>query len=372
MTVTAPIGPAVAPHPDPAVDHALSRRGIFYPKADLDVPDAVLRSLAQPDAAALRANGEHARALLARTLRLDAAGVRIEALARQGTFHHAFEGAPEARAPAHVVRVNRLPAHFVDWQLQAEAMLAAVLAAQGVPRARVVEVDCTRRRMPTDAQVVERIAGTSLAALDDDDAALAPWLARLATLLRRVHAIDGHGFGFVDVSNGARLAGVHAGWDEYLFTRLAQHLAALQASGAMTAAEAAIAQEEFDRARPALARLEPRLLHGDPGNHNAIGREGGDVLLVDWEDALLGDPLFDVAFWATFHPERRWPAFFDAYFGAGWTPSRRFWLYFLRVALSKTVHRQRFAYADRPGRPPAAARIQRALAGLHATRGQPL
>ena len=63
--------------------------------------------------------------------------------------------------------------------------------------------------------------------------------------------------------------------------------------------------------------------------------------LLDWEDALVGDPLFDVAMVSTFHPPRRLAAFMAGY---GLTaPSRDeqrlIAAYFLRVALSKTVHR---------------------------------
>jgi len=39
----------------------------------------------------------------------------------------------------------------------------------------------------------------------------------------------------------------------------------------------------------------------------------------------------------------------------------RFWTYFLRVALAKTVVRHNLGLRDRPGRPPASRRIQLAL-----------
>jgi hypothetical protein len=39
-------------------------------------------------------------------------------------------------------------------------------------------------------------------------------------------------------------------------------------------------------------------------------------------------------------------------------------LYFLRVALAKTVVRHNLGLRDRPGRPPASLRIQRGLQGV--------
>jgi aminoglycoside phosphotransferase (APT) family kinase protein len=275
-----------------------------------------------------------------------------------------------------VVRLNRLPHELVDWQLYADRLVSNALGHAGIAHARVLEIDCTRRDVPTDFEILEHMAGAPLSTLDADDHALVPWLARLAIALRSVHALPGREFGFLDVAEAAHgqergLRGVHARWDQFVLLRLASHVQTLREAGLVAAGEAGRIAGAFEAARDALAAVEPRLLHGDPGNHNVIVRDGEVPRLVDWEDALLGDPLFDVAFWATFHPERRWPAFFEAYFGPGWRPTRRFWLYFLRVALSKTVHRLRFGYADAPGRPPAAARIQRGLAGLAATEGEP-
>jgi hypothetical protein len=83
----------------------------------------------------------------------------------------------------------------------------------------------------------------------------------------------------------------------------------------------------------------------------------------------VGDPLFDLAGCALFHPERRWPALFGGYFGRPDLPADRhgaFWRYALRLALARTVMRLRFGVADLPGRAPAAARIARALQALEA------
>lgn len=371
MRTAAPSSSLMSMPPDPLAAHVLARRAIFYPKSDLPVPDARLRGLAAPATTVLEEGRIHARTALARSLRVEPAQLAVEPLAQQGTFHLVFRGGTVSEPGRWVVRLNRLPGELVDWQLRADAAVSHALAQAAVAHARVLAVDCTRDAVPTDFEVLEHLPGTSLSVHDADDAAIAPWLAALARLLRHVHAIPGSGAGFLDVSHPAQsLRGVHGRWDQYIDVRRADHVSALQAAGVVDAREASTITGVFDHAREALAAVAPRLLHGDPGNHNVIVREGGEPVLVDWEDALLGDPLFDVAFWATFHPERRWPAFLDAYFAPGWRPTWRFWLYFLRISMSKTVHRLRFGYTDKPGRPPAAARIQRALRGLDEIRGQ--
>ena len=150
--------------------------------------------------------------------------------------------------------------------------------------------------------------------------------------------------------------------------RLDDHIRCCADIGAISSEEAGQVRDTFAFGLNRVSEFTPALLHGDPGSHNVFVSERAEVTcLIDWEDALVGDPLFDVAFWATFHPERRW----DAYF-AGYTSdpretgddSVRFWIYFLRVALMKTVLRHRLGYEDLPGRSPGAGRIQRALRGL--------
>lgn len=370
MTATAVrTPPRDAPQGAALARHAAVRRAMFYPKSDLAVDDALLRALARPaDPADGRAL---ARRALAATLELAEEAVEVVPLAQQGTFHHVFAGGAHGAA-AWVVRLNRLP-QVADLQLHVDAIASAALTAAGLAHARVRCVDCSRTLVATDFEVLERVPGESLSAFDADDARIAPHLTALAQALRAAHAIRGSGYGFIDIAGRAArgdtaLTGLHARWSGYLATRLPEHLRVLASHGVMSATQADAAAARFAAARSALDAAPACLLHGDPGNHNALAGPDGTVTLVDWEDALLGDPLYDLAFWATFHPERRWDAFFAAYFGAPWQPTAAFWLYFLRVAIAKTVHRLRFGYVDRPGRPPAAARIQRGLAALAAAR----
>ena len=118
--------------------------------------------------------------------------------------------------------------------------------------------------------------------------------------------------------------------------------------------------------RELIDQMPSRFLHGDPGNQNIFFRSMNVSALIDWEDAVCGDPLYDVAFWASFHPSRRWKSFFSGY-GTSLTEERdaiRFALYYTRITLAKILHRRRFGYADRPGRPTSRARMQEAIGML--------
>ena len=138
-------------------------------------------------------------------------------------------------------------------------------------------------------------------------------------------------------------------------------LKACAQAGDLTAEAAHAILAAFERHSQCLQLSGGVLLHGDLGSHNVL--TDGDRLLglIDWEDALAGDPVYDVAFWATFHPPARYAAFLAGYREVGSLPDDfpiRFWLYFVRIAVAKAVHRRRFGYTDRPDRPTAAHRIR--------------
>jgi len=329
--------------------HTARMRAMFYPKSDLDAGDAQLRALRG----------------IAATAVLDAAGAvgggPWVPLAAQGTFHALF-----ANGQGEVLKLNKCPALLHNWQLHADAIVQRALSAANLRCVPVLSVDCSRSVLTTDCERLAQAPGQALAAFDQDDALMLPRLALMGRYLRQVHGIGGEGFGFLDISAQAlqgagTLRGIHSHWRSYLVQQLDAHLAIVQRHGDATAAEcqdmAGLLQDDWPE--PA----QPRLLHGDCGSHNFFV-DGQAVVAIDWEDALLGDPLFDLAFWASFHPQRRWPVMFEAYFGAAWEPDRSFWRYYLRIALSKSAHRRRFGYADVAGRPRASLRMQQALAAL--------
>lgn len=318
------------------------RREQFYPKADTPVPDAELRSLSGSGALV----GDDVAAAI-----VEQAGIRalsIERLAT-GTFHELFTVRSEAEAAPLVLKVTRVAP---DGGLEVEAAVTARLGDAGVPTVRVHR---TGSLGGAEWSLSDFADGPSLRALDGDDDAVLAALPRLAEHLRLVHGVPVQGWGLLAGRAGE---GSRATWADYLLLRLEEHLAALIGIGALDAGAADSVRAALQRA----ALLDPgpaRLLHGDIGPHNAI--LGDDVRLIDWEDALAGDPAFDVAMWATFNPVRRWPVFFAAYHGADWEPDFRFWAYFLRISVAKSVVRSRFGYTDVPGREPASARIPRAL-----------
>jgi Ser/Thr protein kinase RdoA (MazF antagonist) len=348
------------------------RQAVFYPKADLPLPDELLRPHApasEVQAAQLTAVDEICRRVFGK------APVLVRPLSESGTFHTLYR-ALLADGRRRIVRFNALSERQPDLQLLLDAAVMLRLAASQLPCLTVDLIDLSQRWCPWDYEILEEAPGKSLKALDHDDAQIVPVLRALGNVVARLHDIRTEGFGLLDVRPLAekapttqRLCGTHARWSDYLTVRLPEHVGSCVDLGALTVAEAEAVFKLFEVYEATCPPPLPCLLHGDLGNHNVFSDGTAITALIDWEDALSGDPIFEVALWATFHPERRHQAFLDGYQAVRPLPSDfglRFWVYFLRVALAKTVLRHRLGLQDLPGRAPAALRIRKGLDELEA------
>lgn len=351
---------------------AALRRATFYPKTDLPCDAAGLR-------AALHERETQARAMteavpeIFRSL-LGCEPVEIQPVAG-GTFHCLLR----VRVPGPETFYLRAEYVFRErpaFEFLVEQKLAPLLAARGIPAAEVIEVDLSRHLAPLDFMISRQARGTRLTELEHPETQFIPEaiLADFGRLLAATHQIEATGAGLLDPrrleGDPARIAGSGDDWGDYLRLNLPAHLELCARAGAVSPADVPRLESTF---HTGLARIAAtpgqtgRLLHGDPGHHNIFVENQAVTALLDWEDALVGDPIFDLAFWGTFVRDPLRDALLRGYRENRFLPADfefRYWLYYLRIALSKTAHRHLFGYTDRPGRAPAAGRIAKALANL--------
>jgi aminoglycoside phosphotransferase (APT) family kinase protein len=348
----------------PVADHlererfAALRSHLFYPKSDLPIISC------PSNACPLEQVAASLRAICERHFRCFPEA--ISPVGEPGTFHRLFRlDLPDSRSV--IARLNALSDQFRDRPLLLDRWASARLHAAGLPALEVYAVDLSRRDCPWDYELLEPAQGVPLKQFDNDETALAPLLTELGAFLARVHRLSTEHFGLlIPDATGSEARGACSTWAGYLENHLERHVALCKNIQAISSREAQAILKVF---REATVRLEtrPALLHGDPGSHNVFVEGDRVSTLIDWEDALAGDPIYEVAFWATFHPEPRHAAFLEGYRreqDLGKNFAYRFWLYFLRVALAKTVVRHNLGLRDRPGRPPASLRIQRGLQGV--------
>lgn len=161
-----------------------------------------------------------------------------------------------------------------------EHALLSLLHRAGLPVPFPRHADESATIMPAPCLIIEYIDGSPCTEPDQLSAPLIDFTGQLAGVLARLHAAA---FTLAD----------------------APYLADIRVTAARTvetwppAPDAALSEPAV---RTALAPIwpppllnQPVLLHGDFWPGNVLWRDGALVSVVDWEDAVLGDPLHDVA-----------------------------------------------------------------------------
>jgi len=345
---------------------AATRRNIFLSKADAPQDDTFLKGLLQRNREVAQARVQEISTALSDLGY--AVGNNVEPMARQGTFHLVHQ----IRIDDGEKRIARSPApglFFRDPGLEADSRSALWLKANSLPYVETTILPASEPA-PYEIQLSQPASGQCLADMKDERLDRPDLLECLGRAIKGLHGIAGTGAGLLDVDSGVtkdRPSGVHESWARHVFQGLDRHIEICRQVRAMTADEEIRARRRLDDIKPLLAGRPMRFLHGDTNNDNLFLRDDGEVVMIDWDDAMVGDPLYDVAMWATFHPPRRHQAFFTGYGISGDLRDvygRLFAAYFLRISLAKTVHRHRFGRIDKPGRAPAADRIRWGLEAL--------
>jgi aminoglycoside phosphotransferase (APT) family kinase protein len=345
------------------------RRRLFYPKADMPVPDDLLRGLLSRRFVELGMTPE--RVAIAAGAALGFAPTAVSALEQQGTFHRVFRISTTGHEGRWILRANAAGDFLHDLTFHLDAWAGARVKDEDVPAVIVRHVDLSRTVVPFDFQVADQSSGVTLDRYNDDEPRMRRLLHQLGRVVAQIHGIPLSGYGLLDARRPASGIGPPRGawntWAEYIRLNLDAHLDACTRWGDLTLVGAGVLRSAFERHDDCLNLSSGSLLHGDLGSHNVL-TDGERLLgLIDWEDALAGDPVFDIASWATFQPAARHADFVRGYSEVKPLPGDfwvRFWLYFARIAVAKAVVRRRFGYPDRPGWTTAAQRIQHAVENL--------
>jgi aminoglycoside phosphotransferase (APT) family kinase protein len=151
-------------------------------------------------------------------------------------------------------------------------------AGLAVPRPR--HADESRTILPVPCLVIEYIDGEAVTEPGQVTQPLTAFTSQLAAALARLHAVA---FTLADAPYLADVRVIAA-------RAIETWPASLDDSLSEPAVRAALA-----RIWPPPQDNQPVLLHGDYWPGNTLWRDGTLVGIVDWEDAVLGDPLADVA-----------------------------------------------------------------------------
>jgi len=228
------------------------------------------------------------------------------------------------------------------------------VAKTGVPVPRVLGCDAGRRRVPFAWQALERIPYPDLnqwwKAGSLDEAKVAHEIGRQ---IARWQSLELQGFGPFDLGawrEGNCLVGFHADYPAYYRLRLDEHLRFLEARSFLSAAGAGEIRSLIEDHAEPLQLKQGVLVHKDLALWNVLGPPDAVAAVIDFDDAISGDPLDDLSLLACFHGHVFLEEVFAGYASErplpeDWRP--RFWLHLLRNLIVKAVIRVGAGYFER-------------------------
>jgi len=265
-----------------------------------------------------------------------------------------------------------------DDYLLAEGALMALARGAGVPVPEVFCTDVSRRYCPWRFHLVAFCGDPSLNHLERDGqldtAAIATDLGRL---LRRLHRVQLDGFGFINtalLAADGTVRGLDRCYADYFGKRLDDHLGYLAHHGLLSSEDNGRVVAAFAASAPLLELSGGVLVHRDAAYWNLLGTPRRITALVDWDDAVSGDPTDDLGMLSCFHDDAFMDRLLAAYLDGAPPPAAfraRIGLHWLRNMLWKAKLRHALGYFEQ-GRefflnaPGADGTLrERTLAGLH-------
>lgn len=245
---------------------------------------------------------------------------------------------PQKNPQKYIIRFT-LPVadgYEVGSHLQQWANMEAIL--EGVLTPKILIVDTSRQYCSFDFQIIEYMEGQTLFDVKDNEKIVCNVLTQLSKELTKLHKIHTKNFGLMGFD-------LQPMWELFLDQNIDNHITYLEKNGLVDDLLSLVIACNTGMDKLPL-EMESRLLHGDLSYHNILVKDGNLAGIIDWEDVVFGDPIFDLANLATFHPERRHKYFIDSYPNKPKDFYDRFWFYFLRISIAKTIHRHRFGYTN--------------------------
>lgn len=310
----------------------------FWLKSDVEITEAAISTLLSN-----KANASSSRLADIHTIlsQLFTAEVKSITPMQDGTFCLAF-AVMMANDQEYVIKTSLLDIPYISHDFYLEKQVMNCLTARGLPSYPVHTVNCTRLEYSFDYMIMHKVSGISFAHL----ASQSDYLRRLGHLLAELHcSTDIIGYGPLVNTQDGPFQGLKNTWHDYIFTKLDAHLHYCLTQQILNAAQCREIAALFSNLP---LNRQTCLLHGDLSNANIIVQADNSLVLIDWGDALSGDPVFDIAMWGSFIGNQERLASLLAGYQTIAGPiidfNLRYWLYYLRIILAKTVHRHRFQY----------------------------
>ncbi len=279
----------------------------------------------------------------------------------RATMHYVYR--VKAHQDEYIIRINKTGGLFRELHFWVEQWVMDKLKSKKLPFLQIYIIDLSRKLVPFDYEIVEKAEGESLYDFRKKRDIPSDLIKQLGIFVGKIHKISTQRFGSFDIRKlrVGKAFGCERSWKRYLKLNLEDHI------------KKCIAFDILDRnlarqIQEVLAKLDnihveqPVLLHGDIAHHNVFTDSKTITALIDWEDCISGDPLYDLAYYATgcFSHQEWFETFLKGYKSVAVLPAnfnKYFWVYYIRISLVKALSRRRFVVTSDSSLPDIKSRI---------------
>lgn len=185
-----------------------------------------------------------------------------------------------------------------EWSMLSEKLTTDLVLSRGLPSNKVLYVDISRKHYPFDFQIQEKLGGADPEVNFPDGQKEYDQLSfELGQYIAKLSEIKLRGYGLFDPQQAQQgiLAGVHDNFYDYLTTRLDEDLEYLVAGKIINSSNVDQIIKVFEANKSLINSAPSRLVHHDLADHNLRYADGRLMAVFDWETAIAGDPLLDLA-----------------------------------------------------------------------------
>ena len=345
------------------LSYSLLRQNMFHPKSDIQLDGKKLQNL--------RSLYMHIDSSMLITYMQPFFQEKIKSLKRltvKSTFHVLF--AVETPKKKFILKLNLLQDIFRDFSFCVEEALQKKLRENKLSDVTVI-ADISRIHVPYDFLIMDFVNGENMETYAGHD--ISTLYNKLGTIFKIIHAFPVKKAGVLNykslLENGS-LRGTSDTWQEFFKINLLQHIRECLALGFLSKDDAKDIKAIFTALLPKLTDTSLSLLHNDTSARNIFTNGKQITGILDWEDSIIGDPLWEIAFIDTFLFSKNDRVKFEAFcMGYGIALEKVllqpiYWMYNLRNSMLKTISRNREGYYNAKGPHIDKMRISKALKNL--------
>lgn len=241
-----------------------------------------------------------------------------------------------------------------DEYMLAESALMRLAGDSGVPVPAITRTDVSRKNCPYRFQIMDYLTEPSLNTHHKAGTLNSAEIAfQLGCVLRKIHNIHIDGFGFINtdlLADTGEIKGIDKSYSDYFHKRLDDHIGYLRHTELLSISECDEIMRQFKRHSPRFNLPHGVLVHRDMALWNVLGTPDKVTAVIDWDDAVSGDPADDLGILRCFYDEEFMTSVTRGYCGDAVLSDDfncRIWIHNLRNMLWKTKIRHSLGYFDK-------------------------